>query len=57
MLETFHANYPNAAGPQVRLAHWIRTAAAGVYDEDHPDDDKAAHGALDAGKWHATCHE
>jgi hypothetical protein len=23
LLETFHANYPNAVGPPLRLTHWI----------------------------------
>ena len=57
LLETFHKDYPDAAGPPLKLAHWIGAAVAGEYGDDHPDDDKAAHGTLGVGKWHATRHE
>jgi hypothetical protein len=43
LLETFHKDYPNAAGPPPRLDHWICAAAADEFDDKHPDDDKAAH--------------
>jgi hypothetical protein len=56
LLETFHANYPNAAGPPLRMAHWILAVAASEYDDDHPDDDKATHGTLGVGKRQATHH-
>ena len=57
LLETFHKDYPDAAGPPLRLAHCIRAAATDEYDDDHPDDDKAAHGARGVGKSHATRHK
>ena len=57
LLETFHKDYLDAASPPLKLAHWIGAAVAGEYGDDHPDDDKAAHGTLGVGKWHATRHE
>src|ERR1700716_979077 len=42
LLETFHKDYPDAAGPPLKLAHCIRVAATDEYDDDHLDDDKAA---------------
>ena len=57
LLETFHKDYPDAAGPPLRLAHCIRAAATDEYDDDHPDDDKAAHGARGVGRSHATRHK
>jgi hypothetical protein len=56
LLETFHENYPNASGPPLRLAHWIRVVVAGEYDDDHPDNNKAAHSALGIGKRYTTRH-
>lgn len=42
-LESFHREYPDAAGPPVRIQTWIREAADGIPNEDHPDDDVAEH--------------
>ena len=57
LLETFHEDYPNAAGPPVRLDYWIRDAAADEFSDDHPDDDKAVRDARGARKKHPTRHK
>jgi hypothetical protein len=48
VIETFHRDYPDAAGPPVRLRDWIRAAADDRTDEPHPDDNVAEHGELNA---------
>ena len=47
-VETFHREYPDAAGPPIRLADWIRAAADDRTNEPHPDDNVAEHGELNA---------
>lgn len=39
-LRRFHEQYPDEAGPPVRLKSWIRCAEEDKFDEDHADDDK-----------------
>lgn len=39
-LYKFHEEYPDAAGPPVRLQDWLVAAAEDKFDDDHPDDDK-----------------
>jgi hypothetical protein len=43
-LEKFHQDYPDAAGPPVRLQEWIRAAAGDRVDKPHNDDNVADHG-------------
>jgi hypothetical protein len=43
-LEKFHQDYPDAAGPPVRLQEWIRAAAEDRVDKPHNDDNVAEHG-------------
>ncbi len=42
-LREFHEQYPDEAGPPVRLESWIRCAEEDKFDEDHKDDDKPRH--------------
>ena len=44
MLDKFHHQYPDAAGPPLRLPEWIHAAAEDRYDEAHADDNVAVHG-------------
>lgn len=50
VLEKFHDEYPDSAGPPRRLQHWIRAAAADEFPEDHEEDNKAEHDAQDSRK-------
>ena len=54
-LETFHNEYPDAAGPPKRLQQWIRAAAADQFADDDPDDNRAEHDATRR-KRHPTRH-
>ncbi|KAI7908381.1 pol polyprotein [Pyricularia oryzae] len=45
LLDTFHREYPDAAGPPVNLQQWIRSAAEDVFAEDGPEDNVAEHDA------------
>ncbi|CCE34834.1 uncharacterized protein CPUR_08773 [Claviceps purpurea 20.1] len=58
-LESFHREYPDAAGPPVRLQTWIREAAEDLLHASHPDDNRAEHGAKGslAPKRHKTRHK
>lgn len=58
LLERFHRENPEAAGPPVRLQQWIRDAADDTFSEDHEDDDVAEHDATGkrARKRHSTRH-
>ncbi len=42
-LRRFHEQYPDEAGPPVRLESWIRYAEEDKFDEGHVDDDKPRH--------------
>jgi hypothetical protein len=42
LLEKFHADYPEKAGPPARLENWLRAAAEDRFDKKHPDDNKPA---------------
>jgi hypothetical protein len=58
LLESFHREHPEAAGPPVRLQQWIRNAADDKFEEDQMDDDVAEHGATGprVKKKHKTRH-
>nr|BAF99128.1 pol polyprotein [Pyricularia oryzae] len=45
LLDTFHREYPDAAGPPVNLQQWIRSAAEDIFAEDGPEDNVAEHDA------------
>ena len=57
-LESFHLEYPDAAGPPVRLQQWIRDAADGRISASQPDDNRWEHIARgnQAPKRHKTRH-
>ncbi|CCE30698.1 uncharacterized protein CPUR_04547, partial [Claviceps purpurea 20.1] len=58
-LESFHREYPDAAGPPARLQTWIREAADDVPSSSHPDDNRAEHDARGSlgPKKHKTRHK
>jgi transposase InsO family protein len=43
-LKRFHDDYPEQAGPPVRLDEWLLAAAEDRFAEPHPDDDRPAAG-------------
>ena len=45
-LESFHNDYPNAAGPPKRLEIWKTAAAEDRDDPEHAEDNVAVHEAL-----------
>ena len=55
-LESFHREYPYAAGPPKRLQDWIRAAAEDRLPDIHADDNKAEHGPK-VGKRRPTRHQ
>ena len=55
-LESFHREYPYAAGPPKRLQDWIRAAAEDRLPDKHADDNKAEHGPK-VGKRRPTRHQ
>jgi hypothetical protein len=46
LLEAFHQENPEAAGPPIRLRQWIRDAVDDKFGDQHEDDDVAEHGAM-----------
>jgi RNase H-like domain found in reverse transcriptase/Reverse transcriptase (RNA-dependent DNA polymerase)/Integrase zinc binding domain/Chromo (CHRromatin Organisation MOdifier) domain len=47
-IESFHRQYPDAAGPPARLTEWIRAAAEDSNDPPHDNDNVAQHGEMNA---------
>jgi len=43
ILRRFHEQYPDEAGPPVRIESWIRCAKEDKFDKDHADDNKPQH--------------
>ncbi len=40
LLQAYHSEYPDKAGPPKNLAGWLRAAEEDEVLEDHPDDDR-----------------
>ena len=58
LLESYHKEYPDAAGPPTRLQLWMREAADDKFADDHADDNVAEHDAKGSRtrKTHSTRH-
>jgi len=44
--ENFHLEYPDAAGPPVRLSEWLKAATEDKDVKDYPDDNLAKYGPV-----------
>ena len=56
LLDQFHHQYPDAAGPPVRLSEWIRAAAEDRYNGPNEKDNVAVQGETNARRCHLRRH-